>query len=301
MTFGKTLTATCIAALYSASSFADPLTVYGKANISIQSADEGESRVTEIKSNASRFGIKGNVELDNNLEAIYVFEWQVDISDESGAENIKSRNQYVGLKGDFGTIVLGRNDTVLKQSQGKIDQFSDYEADIKGLWKGENRMGDSVTYTSPTISGFSLGVSYIAEDDDGKDAQSVSLVYGDQGLKKSQWFASVAADFDVKGYDTQRASVQAKFDKLVLGAILHNQEPAGGGESKNGAMVSAAYTLGKVVFKGQYQTLEDDNSVSIGADYKLGKSTKAFVWFTDRGLEGSDDKSWLALGLEHKF
>jgi predicted porin len=88
---------------------------------------------------------------------------------------------------------------------------------------------------------------------------------------------------------------------LKLGAVLHNQESVETGESKDGVMVSAAYTIGKVVLKGQVQTLEDDNSVTVGADYKLGKSTKAFIWYTDRGLDLSEDKSWLAAGLEHKF
>ncbi|MFT5676904.1 MAG: putative porin [Paraglaciecola sp.] len=296
------LSMTLLAATVSAASLADPITVYGKANISAQSADEGEGSFTELKSNASRFGVKGDLKLDNDLEVLYTFEWQVDLADESGSDNIKSRNQYVGLKGNFGTVLLGRNDTVLKKSQGKIDLFNDYEGDLKGLWKGENRMSDSVTYYSPKFSGLTLGVSYIAEDDvEGEDAQSVSLSYGDAKLKKSQWFASVAADFDMKGYDTQRLSVQGKFDDLKLGAILHNQESVETGESKDGVMVSAAYTIGKVVLKGQVQTLEDDNSVTVGADYKLGKSTKAFIWYTDRGLDLSEDKSWLAAGLEHKF
>jgi predicted porin len=65
---------------------------------------------------------------------LYLFEWQVDLTDNSDSDNIQSRNQYVGLKGDLGTFLLGRNDTVLKNSQGKIDLFSDYVADLKGLW-----------------------------------------------------------------------------------------------------------------------------------------------------------------------
>jgi predicted porin len=298
----KTLSLFLFSASLSAATFADPVTVYGKVNISAQSADEGEGSFTELKSNASRFGVKGDLKLDNDMEVLYLLEWEVDVADLSGSDNIKSRNQYLGLKGDFGTVLLGRNDTALKQSQGKIDIFGDYEADIKGLWKGENRMSNTVSYFSPTFSGLTLGVTYVAEDEvDGEDAQSVSLSYGDSNLKKSTWYASLAADFDMKGYDTQRLSVQGKFDALVLGAILHRQEASTGGSKKDGAMVSAAYTINKVVLKAQYQTLEDDDSISIGADYKLGKSTTAFIWYTDRQLDQSEDESWLALGLEHKF
>lgn len=302
MKFSQKLFITLIVSCLSAASAADPITVYGKVNITAQSSDEGEGSFTELKSNNSRFGVTGNLELDDGLEVLYVLEWQVDLANLSGSDNIKSRNQYVGLKGGFGTVLLGRNDTVLKRSQGNIDQFNDYEADLKGLWKGENRMGESVTYYSPSYSGFSFGMSYIAEGDvDADDAQSVSIVYGDKNLKKSQWFASVAADFDINGYDTQRVSIQTKFENLKIGAILHSQESVATGESQDGAMVSAAYSLGKVVLKSQFQTLEDNDSLSVGVDYKLGKSTKVFAWFTNRGLQGSADNSWLAAGIEHKF
>lgn len=298
----KTVSQFLLLTFFSTHLMAESLTIYGKANISVQAADEGEGNFTEMKSNASRFGVKGNLALENNIEVLYSMEWQVDLADMSGSDNIKSRNQYVGLKTDFGTVLLGRNDTVFKQTQGKMDLFSDYEADIKGLWKGENRMGDSLTYFSPQVSGLTLGLSYIAEDEvEGQDAQSVSLTYGDAKLKKSNWYAAVAADFDMKGYNNKRISVQGKFDALKLGIILHNQELVETGVSKDGLMISAAYALGKAVLKAQYQTLEDDSSATIGADYKLGKSTKVFIWYTDRSLDKSEDISWLALGLEHKF
>jgi predicted porin len=302
MKMSKKLSLVLMASCLSAPSIADPITLYGKANVSVQSTEESTGQVTELKSNASRLGVKGNLDIDNGLEVLYVAEWQVDFTDESGSDNFKARNQYIGLRGGFGTVLLGRNDTVLKQSQGSIDLFNDYEADLKGLWKGENRMGDSITYFSPKFNGFTIGVSYIAQDEAiGQDAQSVSVVYGDKSLKKSQWYASVAADFRMNGYDTQRVSVQTKFESLKIGLILHNQKSVSTGDSKNGAMISAAYGLGKFVLKGQLQTVEDDNSASIGTDYKLGNATKAYVWFTNRGLEGSEDTSWLAAGLEHKF
>ncbi|WP_339722772.1 porin [uncultured Paraglaciecola sp.] len=302
MNLSKKLSVTLIASCMSAASFADPITLYGRVNVSVQSTDEGEGQVTELKSNNSRLGVKGKLDLENDLEVLYVAEWRVDFTDESGSDNFSARNQYVGLRGGFGTVLLGRNDTVLKQTQGNIDQFNHYEADIKALWQGENRMGDSITYFSPKFNGVTFGASYIAQDEvTGHDAQSYSIAYGDKNLKNSRWYAAIAADFYMKGYDTQRMSFQTKFADLVLGAILHNQKSIATGDSKTGALVSAAYSISKVVLKGQLQSLKDDNSVTIGLDYKLGKATKAFTWFTYTGVQGTADKAWLAAGLEHKF
>ncbi len=289
---------------FSVSSWANSklVTIYGKANVSAQYADEGEGSFTEIKSNASRVGVKGEKALDGGLSVFYHVEWQVDLADISDSDNIKSRNQYIGLKGSFGKVMLGRNDTILKQLHKKVDLFNDYEADLKGMWKGENRMSDSLTYFSPKLNGFTFGATYIVEDDvDAEDGLSLGVSYGDKNLKKSQWYASLAADYDVKNYDTQSASVQGKLGDWTLGAILHNQKPSAGGESKSGITGSAQYSINSWKLKAQIQTLEDDESISIGADYILAKSTKVYVWYTDRNLDQKEDKSWLAVGLEHKF
>ncbi|NMH60525.1 porin [Alteromonas ponticola] len=298
----KPLSFAVLSALSISSAYAEPLTVYGKVNVSGQMSDEGEGSFTELKSNASRIGVEGDYTLADGLEAVYLLEWQVDVADESGAENLKSRNQYVGLAGHFGTVLVGRKDTVLKDLSKPVDQFNDYEADLKGLWEGENRMSDSVTYISPAFSGFTGSITYIAEDEvSGNDAVSAAVSFGDAKLKKTNLYAAIAIDSEVDGYDAQRAIIQGKFDAWVVGAILHSQEAVVDGNSENGFTLSTSYSFNDWKFKAQHQTLEDDSSTSIGADYKLGENTKAFVWYTDRALDNSDDKNWLAVGLEHKF
>ncbi|MDF2176973.1 porin [Aliiglaciecola sp. CAU 1673] len=278
------------------------LEVYGKANLSFQMADEGEGSFSELKSNASRVGVQGQYALEGNLEAFYQIEWQVDLSDISGSDNISARNQFVGLRGDLGELTLGRRDTMLKLSQGKIDQFNDYEADIKAVWKGENRLGDNVSYISPAFNNFRVGVTYLAEDEpEGDSGVSAAVFYGDEELKQGNLYASLAMDEDVAGYDIVRLSAQYKFDSLVLGAMLQEQELQDGGSEKQGWMVSGAFKHDKLTYKAQYQALEDDYTASVGADYKLGSKTKAFIFYTAQEWDSKEDKSWLAVGLEHKF
>lgn len=278
------------------------VTVYGKANLSAQIADEGDGNFSEIKSNASRIGLKGTKELQGGLELFYQVEYQVDLSDITDSRVLKERNQYIGLKGGFGKLMLGRNDTVLKLLHKKVDLFNDYEGDLKGLWKGENRINDTLTYYTPKIYGLTFGVTYFAEGGKkGEDGTSLGVYYGDKDLKKSWWYASFASDLNVKGYDTQSASLQVKLDNWTLGTILHRQEPYEGGESENGIIGSAQYAIDNWKIKAQIQTFEDDKSYSLGADYKLSKKAKLYVWYTDRNLEVKEDKSWLAAGVEYKF
>jgi predicted porin len=297
----RTLLATSIlAAVAAAPAYAD-VKVYGKVNVSVQASDDGTESINELKSNASRLGFKGSEKLDGGLTLVYQYEMQVDVTDESGEKNIKSRNQYVGLKGSFGEVLLGRNDTVFKQSQGKFDLFSDYEADIKNLWKGENRMSDSVTYKTPKFNGVQFGISYILDEDNDDSATSISAVYGDKALKKGKYYAAIAIDSEVKGYDATRVTFGTKLGDVKVGAMYQTQESVEDGKEKNGFLVNAQYKLGKNNLKAQYQTLEDDAGLTLGVDHKLGKSTKAYAWYSSFNFDAAEDESYLAIGLEHKF
>jgi predicted porin len=281
---------------------ADPLTVYGKINVSAQNSDEGAGSFSELKSNASRFGVKGDYALDGELTLVYQLEWEVDVTDEPNEKNLKGRDQFIGIKGSFGTIKAGRNDTALKLSQGKTDLFNDYEADIKTLWKGENRMNNSLAYISPSYQGFAVLVSHIMEDTPtGKDGQSFALLYGDESLKESQLFASVALDSEVNGYDATRFTGQVKVAGFKVGAGLVQQEAVSNGKKEDGWLANLAYPLDKYELKAQYQTLEDHNGFSLGTDYKIGKDTKLFAWYTSFDFENKVDSDYLAIGIEHKF
>ncbi|WP_153914607.1 porin [Shewanella sp. TC10] len=314
--FYKTLVASAIAtATLSTAHAAEPIEVYGKLNVTVQSNDEGDGSVTEIQSNASRFGVKGGFELSDSLEAFYTIEYQVDTGNAS-SDNFTARNQFVGLKGNFGSFAVGRNDTLLKKSQGKVDQFNDYSGDLKALFKGENRLAQTATYLTPKFGDFQLGVTYAAEGDSKQDEDGFSLaaMYGDSGLKKTPVYAAVAYDSEVAGYDIVRGTVQGKIAGFVLGAMYQQEEEVDSGNSIDGYLLSAAYKIQQVTLKAQYQDMEDKgDSWSIGADYSLGKPTKLFAFYTDRTSidyvsdddgdvsEFSIDESYFAVGIEHKF
>lgn len=300
--------ATALLATISVSSFAADVTIYGKANVSVQSSDEGEGSFTEVKSNASRIGFKGTHELSDGLSVVYKAEFQVDLDGDSDkGDSITDRNQYVGLKGNFGEILLGKNDTVLKQSQGKVDLFSDLNGDIKNLWKGENRMADTITFKSKKFNGLQFGMTYVAEDSvDGEDATSIAVTYGDSALKKSKFYASVAIDSEMKGYDVTRATLQGKLAGFTLGAMVQTQEEVSSGKEMDGFLASAKYSIDNWSLKAQMQTAnfdggDDKSGVTVGADYKLAKNTKLYGFYTTFDMDSGADEDYLAAGIEYKF
>jgi len=299
--------ATCSALSYTAMAADVPsVDVYGRADLSFQSSDEGDGSFTEIKSNASRIGLKGDYKINDDLKVVYKAEFEVDI--DGDGDVWKARNQYVGLAGGFGEVLLGKNDSIFKQSQGKVDLFNDLNGDIKVLWKGENRLQDTLTYKSPKFSGFQLGATYQAEEEaNGEDALSVAVFYGDKKLKKSKIFASVAFDSEVKGYDITRATVQGKLSGVTLGLMVQSQENIETGAEMDGVMVSAKYKIdAKTTLKGQYQLADhkdgDDRSgISAGVDYKLAKGTKLYAFYTTFDMDSGNDEDYLAAGIQYKF
>lgn len=313
----KSTLAIAVCSILSQPVLADGVDVYGRASITLQASDKGDGSFSEIKSNASRIGLKGSHQLIEGLDVVYKAEFGVN-TDGDGSAVFSARNQFVGLKGGFGEVLLGKNDSMLKQLQGKADVFSDYNADIAYLWVGENRLSDTVTYKSPKFNGFQLGATYMVEDGvDGRDAFSVGGYYGDKKLKKSNFFASVAMDSDVKGkskdkatsgyFDTVRATVQGKLSGVTLGLMLQNQENVDTGAEMDGMLVSAKYKIGAATLKGQYQVADhkgaDKNSgISAGVDYKLAKSTKLYAFYTTFDIKTDNrDEDYLAAGIEYNF
>ncbi|EKE87616.1 porin [Idiomarina xiamenensis] len=285
------------------------LDVYGRVDVSLQRNDDGVSSDSEMVSNSSRFGVKGSQALEHELEVFYRLEWQVDVADLGGDDNITSRNQYIGLGGAFGQVMLGRRDTVLKDLQGTIDQFSDYEMDIKALWEGENRTSDTLTYYSPKWQQWRVGLSYIlSEEDETDDGLSLSLAYGDEYLRDTAWYAGVAVDRDVDGYDVVRAALSTKWSNTVLGLMYQAQELSDGGDKADGFVVSAAQPFGQLTLKLQAQLMDydeqdgTDTSWAAGVDYRLGDNTKVYAWYGLRDLETSNlDQDYIAVGIRHNF
>ncbi|AHF02756.1 porin [Marichromatium purpuratum 984] len=116
---------------------------------------------------ANRIGVKGSEDLGNGLKAIYQVEFGVRMTEEgfgnaaSGSnDTITMRNSFVGLAGNWGTFLVGRHDSPMKISTGKLDLFADTMADFNGtVGFDDNRFDNAIAYISPSFSGFQLAAA----------------------------------------------------------------------------------------------------------------------------------------------
>ena len=144
----------CLTVLVASLSLSAETTFYGKLWITAEYENNNVTSESNLVSNASRIGFKGDLEAGNKLSVIYQLEYEVDpvdgTADESKGRSLKQRNSFMGLKGSYGTLFLGTHDTAFKKSVSKIDLFNDLASDIKNILHGENRMNDFVGFTTPT-------------------------------------------------------------------------------------------------------------------------------------------------------
>ena len=282
-------------------------TVYGKLFVTLESQEMIAGTELNIENNASRLGIKGNIELKRELEFIYQAEYEIDpvdgTADEANGRSFKQRNTFIGFKGSLGTLFLGTHDTAFRKSQDKIDLFNDLASDIKNILEGENRLSELVGFTTPVFGkNFSATFNVIKEKDGLGDASSFSLRY-----KTSNIYAALALDSKVEGYDSYRVSFQVPLNKAQLGLMLQTSKEVNTGNKEEGYVVSLSR---KVTNKGtiKLQLTESDiklvsgKQTTFGFDQELSEKVKIFIFYTDLSspmVEG--ERNITAVGFEFKF
>ena len=263
----------------------------------------------------SRIGFKGAEDLGNGLKAIWKFESQADFSD--GTTEWGGRNAYVGLAGDWGTVFMGRHDTPLKISTGKLDYFADTLADYNSSLGFEDiRAPNVVAYISPAMAGLTFAIaghtSERTDDADISNGYSAALMYSNNGL-----FGAIAYEdlgdsaFCVDpGDDCQilagvsdtkwRAGLGWEGNNFGIAGVYESQSDKGGELfSQDGDIwqVSAKYKFGNNAVKGMfgqndYDGFDNNTAWAIGFDHNLSKRTMAYLLYaeSDFGLRGSKTK-----------
>jgi predicted porin len=313
----KSLIALAVAGTFAAPAFAatENVDVYGKLHMSVSMFDDQQDAQDptvpgteylvndlQVTSNASRFGIKGAEDLGGGLSAI----WQVESSlnlDETGG-TLAGRNNFIGLKGGFGTVIAGNHDTPLKLVGRAVDLFGDTMADSRNVLNGgsDTRAKNVVVYMTPEMGGFGIAAAYatdLANSGTAGDALDSSvynlnatykngpiylgLGYGDGDGHEN---AGLGSHMRLAGGVTfGPAKIVAQYDSLE-----DDSETVGNQAGDfTGYMVGGAFTMGNIVLKANYMEGENDGDLllagydteqfTIGADYNLSKRTTVYALY----------------------
>lgn len=311
----KVLSLAIAAALVAPAAAMADATLFGKAHFIVENVDEAGEDAWGVDSVHSRIGVKGSEDLGNGLSALYHFEFRVN---QDAGNGLNNRNQFVGLAGGFGTVLLGRHDTPLKMSQGKFDQFGDVAGDIKGVIPGEDRLDNVIAYVSPDMGGLTfVGAAVSGElgDEDaaavlGEEAELDSLFdhISVAGLyNNGPIFASLAYNtYDLGALDVEPSLLRGTFiwkgGMWQAGVMYSSFDLDDAGEDSDAVGVSGNVKVGaNGKIKAQYLTADSPvtkvNSVLEGINPALSFSPNVT---SPDGSEDNDVTQW-SIGYEHKL
>jgi len=255
----KKLIALAIAGLAAAPAFAQSnVTIYGVADVyyGYGKTDDGNkfSGINSGGLNGSRLGFKGTEDLGNGLKAMFVYELGT-LALDTGTGQAGTRQSYVGLGGNWGTVVAGRLQSPGYDFGVKYDAFGAAVFSPVGQltdngmgYAGVNmtvsgrdsnaRLNNAAAYISPSFGGVTLKAAYAF-------GEQIKSKEEGLGVSKVQNIWALAADYDN--------------GPLSVGAIYHDLNHLGGTDfdARNADQtewgLGASYDFTVVKLVGSYQ------------------------------------------------
>ncbi|WP_027961257.1 porin [Halomonas halodenitrificans] len=291
----KTLLATAIAGAMVASG-AQAATIYNQddtkldlyGNIQIVYANTnnaaGDSE-DELADNGSTLGFSGEHMINRGLTGYFKAEFEHDADEAKTAGGLNTGDQaYMGLKGNFGDVRVGSWDPLIDDwiqdpiTNNEYFDVSDSSytrnLDAVSIVGIENREGNKLAYTSPSLSGFQFAIGTQFEGD-AEGFEDTALIDEDRVNKKAD---SNASAFGGVKYTAGAFSIAAVYDNLdnndgTYQAFNEDGDVTSTSDLKAGDQygITAQYTMNTLRVAAKIERFESDNEFSEDANfYALG-------------------------------
>ena len=273
----KTLIAAGIAAVMAVPAFTQvasaDVKVSGQVKYTFASRDSEISTTGDSIGADNSITVSSSEDLGNGMTAFASLTIDSDASSFAGG----SKDQVVGLKGAFGAVTIGYQESVV---QGKISsRFDDGASSTGAVTQLESNLTDegrdsNVLYQTPTVNGFSAAV------------QTIDTVGSTGG-----------------GYRDIGTAYAVFYDNgpLSIAAGMHDMEAA----NSDASVIAVSYTMGDAkVSLGRYDqdgATNDADDTVVRLDYKLGGGNSLILGYRDGEGTNGVDRDVLSVKLTHSF
>ncbi len=327
---------------FGSAAYADT-TLYGSARVSVDYVDESIDRdlgdfvsgifdgdgILDVTNNASRLGVRGEEDLGGGLSAVYQYEFGVDVTE--GGNLNSNRPKWVGLKGGFGQISLGTQETPYYHVVGVIDTFNSGKTFGPGAWLGGAfsanqltgtaasrgpgdlvRFDNSLYYTTPDFSGFSAEAMLVMDGgatealgfSDSVDIWNLAVKYSNGPFFAGLSYVKLNGDSDIFfGETDQGVNVNANFDldQWAL-ALAYNSGPFGIAAIYERGDFNTLGLLRKAKFDGFSLPGDEPQNWYLTGSYSFGNNTlRAAYGQLDGGIDGFDKVENYLVGYQYNF
>ncbi|MAM87196.1 MAG: porin [unclassified Hahellaceae] len=237
------------------------------------------STVSGLEDNGSTIGFTDDHEISPGLEAFMKIELDGFEADDKakGRGRIKLDEAYIGVKGDFGQVWVGSDDSQYEILIDGIYQYYEVIAiDTNTGTFYSTGEGNLLQYTSPSFSG--LTVHAAVELDSGFEDEDGNEVGSD---------------------NPYQLGVQYADHSFSLAVAMDSNDSTNVGNSYG---IRGAYQLGDLELSAQYSMTEDlRDDYGLMAIYSMGANTFAASYELSSPDGAGDDKSVIALQALHSF
>jgi predicted porin len=220
------LTVLAAALMATGSVSAQNVTLYGLMDTGIEHVSNANAagksmwRMPSVTGSVpSRWGLRGSEDLGGGLKALFTLEsgFNVDAGTQGQAGRLFGRQAFVGLTGAFGTVTLGRQNTMLfyAMMDGDVIGPNIYGLGSLDSYLPNARADNSIAYRG-TFSGLTVGATYSLGRDVAGGAPLSGTCAGESSTDRSacrEWSALLKYDqgpFGVAAaYDEQRGGAGA--------------------------------------------------------------------------------------------
>jgi predicted porin len=299
------------------------VTIYGAVDIGVIKV---KNQTTALgRGDNNKIGFKGVEDLGGGLSALFQLELRFE-PDTGTTESAPNRPLFqgqtrVGLKGDFGTIRLGRGLSAVQDAITAFEPWS-YDANRANLTayslagyngdpltpgSSQNRFSNAIFYNSPVVSGFQFNGTLSSKETLPSGGTPITNPYSLSATYNNGPFAAIIG-FERNAIETKFWNLGGTYtiNGLKLIASYAQQKIDLTDLKTKGGLLGLNYTIGSGVILAGYGRNKPDNSAktdqfSIGYEYNLSKRTFLYVDGYNKRAPGVANVNAFDVGVHHNF
>lgn len=268
--------------------------------------DDGskETSTNELGDNGSTLGIKHDHMIADGVKGFLKAEFHFDADDvKTGSSLGETMDEaYIGVKGDFGSIQVGSDDTVYEW----VDMVDIAEAvGISGELAADKE-GDNAQYYSPEIAGgLTVGVT-VPVDSDSTFGGQIAAKYAMDNIEVAAAYSMGREEAGVEAEDTLGLAASVAIEDLTLMAQYETQD-----DTVDYWALLANYSMGANNFAVGYETksfdannTEDQAGIYVQALHNVSDNMYVYLEYlaqTDVKGTKDNDVDTVALGATYAF
>jgi predicted porin len=279
-------------------------TFYGAVQFAHVSTDDSTNTDHELQDNGSTIGILHEHAISEGVTAFAKAEFEFSADDKRTSTGINKIDEaYIGLKGDFGSVQVGSDETVYDWvDMTDIDEFVGFGATVK------LDEGDNLQYVSPEIAeGITLGLT-APIDSDTNFGGALAAKYSMDNLQVALAYA-LGRDAEpgfAAAEDTLGLGVHFDIDELTLVAQYETTKDTQDAWGLLGvyAMGQNSFALGYQMISFDASALEDQTDIYVQALHNLSDNAYLYLEYlmqTDIAGTANSDLDTLAIGAAYLF